>query len=202
MSNVRLSNGSPTLERMEARQADYPKPSACRSLFGPVDHDKLARELEKHNRELEEAGRSKWNFDFQRYQPLEGRYEWQAVAKDALPDFYSRPPRLSRSRAKAGSQRHPPPPPPPPPPRLGGLDVNGNCPATVLRRSQGISEEEEDAAARGPEQETGAAGAATDLVGHSSGPRKRPASDELRTFISLFFEGIKFMKQGRCRVYI
>ncbi|XP_015267596.1 PREDICTED: LOW QUALITY PROTEIN: cyclin-dependent kinase inhibitor 1B [Gekko japonicus] len=43
MSHVRLSNGSPTLERMEARQADYPKPSACRSLFGPVDHDELPR---------------------------------------------------------------------------------------------------------------------------------------------------------------
>nr|XP_034994275.1 cyclin-dependent kinase inhibitor 1B isoform X2 [Zootoca vivipara] len=202
MSNVRLSNGSPTLERMEARQADYPKPSACRSLFGPVDHGQLARELEQHNRELEEVSRSKWNFDFQSNQPLEGRYEWQAVTKDALPDFYSRPPRLSRGRAKAGSQQHPPPPPPPPPPRLAGLDVNGNCPATVLRRSQGISEEEDEEDTRRPEQETGAAGAATDSVGQSPGPRKRPASDELRTFISLFFEGIKFMKQGRCRVYI
>lgn len=94
MSHVRLSNGSPTLERMEARQADYPKPSACRSLFGPVDHDELARELQRHRRDLAEASRRKWNFDFQRHQPLDGRYEWRALSHDALPAFYSRPPRL------------------------------------------------------------------------------------------------------------
>ncbi|KAJ6668448.1 hypothetical protein lerEdw1_011930 [Lerista edwardsae] len=101
MSNVRISNGSPTLERMEARQADYPKPSACRNLFGPVDHDALARELRKHRRELEEASRRQWNFDFQRHQPLDGRYEWRAVGSDALPDFYSRPPPAQPSPAAA-----------------------------------------------------------------------------------------------------
>ncbi|NWW42799.1 CDN1B inhibitor, partial [Pedionomus torquatus] len=47
MSNVRISNGSPTLERMEARQSEYPKPSACRNLFGPVNHEELNRELLK-----------------------------------------------------------------------------------------------------------------------------------------------------------
>ncbi|XP_054856725.1 cyclin-dependent kinase inhibitor 1B [Eublepharis macularius] len=105
MSHVRLSNGSPTLERMEARQADYPKPSACRNLFGPVDHDELARELERQHRDLAEASRRKWNFDFQRHQPLDGRYEWQAVAHDALPDFYTRPPRLSGALAKPDGRR-------------------------------------------------------------------------------------------------
>ncbi|KAL8194499.1 UNVERIFIED_CONTAM: hypothetical protein K2H54_022904 [Gekko kuhli] len=100
MSHVRLSNGSPTLERMEGRQADHPKPSACRSLFGPVDHDELARELQRHRRDLAEASRRKWNFDFQRHQPLDGRYEWRALAPGALPDFYSRPPRLRRAPAQ------------------------------------------------------------------------------------------------------
>ncbi|NXA65774.1 CDN1B inhibitor, partial [Mohoua ochrocephala] len=55
MSNVRISNGSPTLERMEARQSEYPKPSACRNLFGPVNHEELNRELKKHLQEMEEA---------------------------------------------------------------------------------------------------------------------------------------------------
>ncbi|XP_077166214.1 cyclin-dependent kinase inhibitor 1B [Paroedura picta] len=105
MSHVRLSNGSPTLERMEARQADYPKPSACRSLFGPVDHDELARELQRHRRDLADASRRKWNFDFQRHQPLDGRYEWRAVAQDALPDFYTRPPRLRRTPAQPDGSR-------------------------------------------------------------------------------------------------
>ncbi|XP_019371395.1 PREDICTED: cyclin-dependent kinase inhibitor 1B [Gavialis gangeticus] len=70
MSDVRISNGSPTLERMEGRQAEHPKPSACRNLFGPVDHEELSRDLQKHQQELEEACQKKWNFDFQRHRPL------------------------------------------------------------------------------------------------------------------------------------
>uniref|UniRef100_A0A669QIF8 Cyclin-dependent kinase inhibitor 1B n=1 Tax=Phasianus colchicus TaxID=9054 RepID=A0A669QIF8_PHACC len=73
MSNVRISNGSPTLERMEARQSEYPKPSACRNLFGPVNHEELNRDLKKHRKEMEEACQRKWNFDFQNHKPLEGR---------------------------------------------------------------------------------------------------------------------------------
>ncbi|XP_042300674.1 cyclin-dependent kinase inhibitor 1B-like, partial [Sceloporus undulatus] len=109
MSKVRLSSGSPSLERMETRQSSSsaesspPKPSACcRSLFGPVDHRELARELRRHRREQEEASRARWNFDFQRHRPLRGRYQWQALGSQALPDFYSRPPRL-RPGTQGGS---------------------------------------------------------------------------------------------------
>lgn len=93
MSTVRVSNGSPSLERMDARQAEYPKPSACRNLFGPVDHEELSRDLEKHCRDIEEASQRKWNFDFKNHKPLEGRYEWQEVDKGSLPEFYYRAPR-------------------------------------------------------------------------------------------------------------
>nr|XP_056718737.1 cyclin-dependent kinase inhibitor 1B [Euleptes europaea] len=99
MSRVRLSSGgSPALERPDAS----PKPSACRSLFGPVDRDELARELRRHRRQLAQAGRAAWNFDFQRHRPLGGRYEWQALDPHALPDFYSRPPRLRAARPGHG----------------------------------------------------------------------------------------------------
>ncbi|KAF7248119.1 Cyclin-dependent kinase inhibitor 1B [Varanus komodoensis] len=165
MSNVRISNGSPTLERMEARQADYPKPSACRTLFGPVDREELARELQQHSRDLEEASRRRWNFDFYSYQPLGGRYEWQAVGQDTLPEFYSRPPRLSKALAKSASQK----------PHFGGLDVNGNCSSAGFIRSQGSSDEED---VLGPEQKTETAGPQMDLAGQSAGQRKRPASDD------------------------
>ncbi|XP_020641449.1 cyclin-dependent kinase inhibitor 1B [Pogona vitticeps] len=172
MSHVRISNGSPTLERMEARQADYPKPSACRNLFGPVDHEELARELQKHSRDLEEASRRKWNFDFHRHQPLEGRYEWQAVAKEALPDFYSRPPRLAAAAKAAGQKRRP-------------SGVHGSCPSAAgFRRSQGISgdgEDEAEAAEQdglGPVPKAEAAGAPAEFGGQNAGPRKRPASDD------------------------
>ncbi|KYO44751.1 cyclin-dependent kinase inhibitor 1B [Alligator mississippiensis] len=60
---------------MEGRQAEHPKPSACRSLFGPVDHEELSRDLQKHRQELEEACQRKWNFDFQLHRPLRGRFE-------------------------------------------------------------------------------------------------------------------------------
>ncbi|KAM6436674.1 cyclin-dependent kinase inhibitor 1B [Liasis olivaceus] len=164
MSNVRVSNGSPTLERMEGRPADAPKPSACRSLFGPVDHQELAREWRAQSRHLEEASRRRWNFDFRRGQPLEGRFEWQALGRAALPDFYSRPPRLGGARARAdGRERRRgvngdcPPPPPPPPPR-------------GLRCAQGPAAPEPE-----PEPQPERDGAAPAL---SAGPRKRPAADD------------------------
>lgn len=90
MSNVRLSNGSPTLERMDARLSDQPKPSACRSLFGPVDHEELKRELKGHLMAMEKASTESWNFDFSSFTPLQhGRYLWSSVDSTDLPSFYS-----------------------------------------------------------------------------------------------------------------
>ncbi|KAF2979777.1 hypothetical protein EK904_012801 [Melospiza melodia maxima] len=113
MSNVRISNGSPTLERMEARQSEYPKPSACRNLFGPVNHEELNREFKKHLQEMKET--------YQR------KYEWQAVEKGSSPDFYFRPPRLRKAVCKSAGRQ--------------SLDVNGNCQTVVFVGSQGISED-------------------------------------------------------------
>ncbi|KPP66871.1 hypothetical protein Z043_114585 [Scleropages formosus] len=91
MSDVRLSNGSPTLERMEVRPAEQPKPSACRNLFGPLDHEELNRDLKGRLREMEEAASAKWSFDFVKHRPIpNGPFEWQAVDSDLLPDFYKR----------------------------------------------------------------------------------------------------------------
>ncbi|CAI5773857.1 Cyclin-dependent kinase inhibitor 1B [Podarcis lilfordi] len=185
MSNVRLSNGSPTLERMEARQADYPKPSACRSLFGPVDHEQLARELEKHGRALEEAGRSKWNFDFQRCQPLQGNLRGGGGGG-------------GRRRAAAGA----------------GDGSGGRC-----HRSRAPEPRAEEATCCGrflsskQKSQHDRRGYFRRLFQcllsgtNTQEIQPKTASNvncllELRTFISLIFEGIKFMKQGRCRVYI
>ncbi|XP_068169846.1 cyclin dependent kinase inhibitor 1Bb [Antennarius striatus] len=88
MSDVRLSNGSPTLERTDPRVSDHPKPSACRSLFA-VDHDELKRDLKGHLREMEEAASAKWGFDFAHHTPLaNGRFEWELVDCESVPDFY------------------------------------------------------------------------------------------------------------------
>uniref|UniRef100_A0A0B8RY67 Cyclin-dependent kinase inhibitor 1B n=1 Tax=Philothamnus irregularis TaxID=1899461 RepID=A0A0B8RY67_9SAUR len=159
MSKVRVSNGSPTLERMEGRPADAPKPSACRCLFGPVDRQELAREWQDQSRHLEEVSRRRWNFDFRRGQPLEGRFEWQALDRAALPDFYSRPPRLAAARPKAdGRERR--------------LELNGDrSPPRGLRFAQAPAEQEPEPEPHQQQQD----GAALTL---SSGPRKRPAADD------------------------
>ncbi|RVE71531.1 hypothetical protein OJAV_G00053060 [Oryzias javanicus] len=97
MSNVRLSSGSPTLERTEPRVSEHPKPSACRNLFGSVDHEELKREFSAHMRELEEVASAKWDFDFATDTPLpSSRLEWAAVDARDLPNFYSLPPRRVR----------------------------------------------------------------------------------------------------------
>ncbi|XP_032077390.1 cyclin-dependent kinase inhibitor 1B [Thamnophis elegans] len=158
MSKVRVSNGSPTLERMEGRPADGPKPSACRCLFGPVDRQELAREWQEQSRHLEEAGRRRWNFDFRREHPLEGRFEWQALDRAALPDFYSRPPRLGGARPKADARER-------------RLELNGDrSPSRGLRCAQAPAEEQE------PEPESQQQDGAPLTL--SSGPRKRPAADD------------------------
>lgn len=98
MTNVRLSNGSPTLERMDAGFSDNnPKPSFCKNLFGSLDHDEWKRDYRQHLLEMEHAASAKWNFDFKNDKPLPGggRFEWESEDGNNLPEFYSRPPRDS-----------------------------------------------------------------------------------------------------------
>lgn len=112
MSDVRLSNGSPTLERTESRVPDHPKPSACRTLFGPVDHEELKRELKGHLREMEADASAKWGFDFANNTPLsDGRMKWELVDCRDIPDFYS-----SRPRTEKGVCAN----------RNNNVDLNGN----------------------------------------------------------------------------
>ncbi|XP_011913914.1 PREDICTED: cyclin-dependent kinase inhibitor 1B isoform X2 [Cercocebus atys] len=162
MSNVRVSNGSPSLERMDARQAEHPKPSACRNLFGPVDHEELTRDLEKHCRDMEEASQRKWNFDFQNHRPLEGKYEWQEVEKGSLPEFYYRPPRAPKGACKVPAQE--------------SQDVSGSRPAAPLI---GAPANPEDTHLVDPK--TDPSDSQTGLVEQCAGIRKRPATDDSST---------------------
>uniref|UniRef100_A0AAV2KQG9 Cyclin-dependent kinase inhibitor 1B n=1 Tax=Knipowitschia caucasica TaxID=637954 RepID=A0AAV2KQG9_KNICA len=95
MSDVRLSNASPTLERTDPRVAEHPKPSACRNLFGTsVDHEELHRDLKVHLRELEADASDKWSFDFANDAPIlaNTRITWELVDCRTVPDFYTRQP--------------------------------------------------------------------------------------------------------------
>lgn len=95
MSNVRLSNGSPTLERVDSRSTDHNKATVCRNLFGNVDHEEFKRDCKEQMQEMSRASTETWSFDFAKNEPLpDGRFEWSEVNGSDVPEFYTRPPRI------------------------------------------------------------------------------------------------------------
>ncbi|XP_009703469.1 PREDICTED: LOW QUALITY PROTEIN: cyclin-dependent kinase inhibitor 1B, partial [Cariama cristata] len=158
MSNVHISNGSPSLERMEARQSEYLKPSACRNIFRLVDHAELNRDLKKHCQEMEEACQRKWIFDFQNHKLLEG------MEKESSPNFYFRPSRLLKAVCKSTGHQ--------------SLDVKGNCQTMVFVGSQGISEETHCVDQKTDDVRKQTLQLAMDFAGQCTGQRKRPATND------------------------
>lgn len=91
MSDVRLSNASPTVERVDARQQDNVKPPTRRILFGTPDREGIRELFEATGQESVQAFMEKYDFDPVNDKPLTPRsYEWQE--DDDAPDFYRRPP--------------------------------------------------------------------------------------------------------------
>ncbi|KAJ8006843.1 hypothetical protein DPEC_G00111430 [Dallia pectoralis] len=90
MSNVRLSNGSPTLERVDPGLTDHTKPSICRNLFGTGDPEERKRECSLQIKEMANRFCDKYNYDFIKDEPLPGgTYIWEPVESPA--EFYTRP---------------------------------------------------------------------------------------------------------------
>ncbi|KAM6256338.1 cyclin-dependent kinase inhibitor 1C isoform 2-T2 [Spheniscus humboldti] len=91
MSNVHLS-GAAALERLSARRAlaGHGRSPVCRSLFGPVDHEELGRELRNRLREMGEDDQRRWDYNFHTDTPLPGpgRLRWEEVEGGAVPAFY------------------------------------------------------------------------------------------------------------------
>ncbi|XP_036432498.1 cyclin-dependent kinase inhibitor 1B [Colossoma macropomum] len=95
------SRSSPLIRR------DTPPPHArvCRSLFGPVDHEELNREMKEKLREIAERDQRRWNFNFGTGVPLLGEYEWEETPGETSPAFYQECVRVGkRSRAERASQ--------------------------------------------------------------------------------------------------
>lgn len=115
MSNVHLS-GAAALERLSARRAlvGHGRSPVCRSLFGPVDHEELGRELRERLREMGEDDQRRWDYNFQTDTPLPGpgRLHWEEVEAGAVPAFYRET--LQVGRCRVSLVRAPPSPPPPP----------------------------------------------------------------------------------------
>ncbi|CAL8319901.1 unnamed protein product [Lota lota] len=94
MSDVRLSNASPTLERGvgvgDARPAEPAKPSVCRNLFGNFDRDGFEKDRRATMRTVQRAFVERWDYDPVADHPLSSRgHEWEAV--ESPPEFYVRP---------------------------------------------------------------------------------------------------------------
>uniref|UniRef100_A0A1A8FYT2 Cyclin-dependent kinase inhibitor 1B n=1 Tax=Nothobranchius korthausae TaxID=1143690 RepID=A0A1A8FYT2_9TELE len=102
MSDVRLSNASPTVERVDARQPENVR-SVCRALFGTPDREETRRYAASLQQESRLDFMERYNFDPVADRPLSpGNYEWEEDG-DA-PEFYRRPPHGSqRPRAEADS---------------------------------------------------------------------------------------------------
>uniref|UniRef100_A0A3P8T8N8 Cyclin-dependent kinase inhibitor 1B n=1 Tax=Amphiprion percula TaxID=161767 RepID=A0A3P8T8N8_AMPPE len=91
MSDVRLSNASPTLERVDARQPDNVRPPVRRNLFGRPDREEVRRYVTDSVREDVQAFTERYNFDPVTETPLAPRnYDWQQDSDP--PEFYLRPP--------------------------------------------------------------------------------------------------------------
>ncbi|XP_004852170.1 cyclin-dependent kinase inhibitor 1C isoform X2 [Heterocephalus glaber] len=101
--------------------------SACRSLFGPVDHEELGRELRMRLAELAAEDQNRWDFNFQQDVPLRGpgRLQWTEVDSDSVPAFYRETVQVGRCRLLLAPR---PPPvvvaviPPREPPTAKSLD--------------------------------------------------------------------------------
>eukprot|EP00079_Xenopus_tropicalis_P020227 XP_012810916.1 PREDICTED: LOW QUALITY PROTEIN: cyclin-dependent kinase inhibitor 1B-like [Xenopus tropicalis] len=87
MSGVPLSPEAPGVERV-SRAPSSPRSPARRCLFGPVDHELLARDLERSLRAMENEKSERWNFDFRNHRPLPGPLHWEETEK--APEFYRR----------------------------------------------------------------------------------------------------------------
>ena len=59
------------------------KTDVRRNLFGTMDqdHEQIRNDLNREMTRISEEKKRKWNFDFENYQPLTGRYKWERVGK-------------------------------------------------------------------------------------------------------------------------
>ncbi|XP_034733882.1 cyclin-dependent kinase inhibitor 1Ca [Etheostoma cragini] len=62
--------------------------SVCRSLFGPVDHEQLRRDLTRKLQEISEQDSRRWNFNFQTETPLCGRFQWEEIPAHCAAAMY------------------------------------------------------------------------------------------------------------------
>lgn len=128
------SASSLAMERLVSRRACPPaaRSSACRRLFGPVDHEQLSRELRQRLAELSAEDQRRWDYNFQRDEPLRGpgRLQWTEVDSESVPAFYRETVQVGRCRVLLAPRPRPPAAPPAAAPRD---EEAGDAPAAPPR---------------------------------------------------------------------
>ena len=111
MSTVQFSSSSSVLGTLASsrtfppvRRDTPPHARVCRSLFGPVDHEELNREMKAKLHEIAERDQRRWNFNFGAGVPLLGEYEWEEAPGGTSPAFYQECVRVGRKGAERASQ--------------------------------------------------------------------------------------------------
>ncbi|XP_069079121.1 cyclin-dependent kinase inhibitor 1C [Pleurodeles waltl] len=87
MSEVALSPSAAALQSL----GGLPRAASGvrRSLFGPLDHGELRRELQSRLQGMAEEARERWGFDFQAGRPVPGSgLLWEPVCGSVVPAFY------------------------------------------------------------------------------------------------------------------
>ncbi|XP_068572961.1 cyclin-dependent kinase inhibitor 1B-like [Cebidichthys violaceus] len=139
MSEVRLSNASPTVERVDARQPDSARPSVRRNLFGKPDPEEIRSYLTTSIQQDVRGFTETYNFDPVNDRPLSPRnYDWQED-RDA-PEFYVRPPHGRQEeksdRQSAQPDRHGL--------RKRGSGASGSCSSESQSKRSHTDEDDDD----------------------------------------------------------
>ncbi|XP_023393129.1 cyclin-dependent kinase inhibitor 1C [Pteropus vampyrus] len=134
------------MERLVSRRSFPPlvRTSACRSLFGPVDHEELSRELQMRLAELTAEDQRRWDYNFQQDMPLPGpgRLQWTEVDSESVPAFYRETVQVGRCRLLLAPRPRPDgaaanPPPGPPTAAAGGGAAIKKLPGPLISGSPG-----------------------------------------------------------------
>ncbi|XP_006893436.1 PREDICTED: cyclin-dependent kinase inhibitor 1C [Elephantulus edwardii] len=96
------------MERLAERQPFplFVRTNACRSLFGPVDHEAMRAELQARLEEMLAEEKRRWDYDFQLDMPLRGpgRLQWVEVDSETVPAFYRETVQVGRCRLQRKPQ--------------------------------------------------------------------------------------------------
>ena len=84
--------------------ADPARSSVRRALFGPVDHEENKRFVQEQLQQSLRRASDKWNYDFERDRPREGRFVWEPAAVGAGRDNSARKNEEERGGEKDSSR--------------------------------------------------------------------------------------------------